>query len=855
MSDLVPPRRVLGQVLLLLAYCAVAVGTTWPLLVHLSTHIPGHTLDAPLHYWNGWWVRRALATGQSLFHTRLLFYPHGVSLAHHNIAWFNALGWMALEPVVGGLAAYNLVFLVFLALCGFSANLLTHCLTGDRRAAFLAGLIYQCWPFRMAQLDHPNLVTTFCIPLFLLFLARLSSHWRWRDAILTGVFFALVGYTRWQLLIPATIVGGIQATAVLLANRRARAARTRWVGQLLLAGSIAVLAWSPPAWVLLNERATAPVDLLREEDEAAIQTDLLAYLTPSPRHPVFGELTSRLYARYYRDRADGRRFPAYVGVTTLLLGVLGLWRAPRKSTPWLLSAAVLMSLALGMELRVNGVLYPAVPMPYRLASKSYLVRLIRFPDRFSLFLALPMAVLAGYGALHLVAEAGRKGRGLATAVTCLLTLGVAFEYLAVPAPLHHPRLSPYHHALADESGGFAVLNLPMDPQASKQYMFEQTVHRHPILQGHVSRLPQQAYAYMDTQPLLRSLRQSGEMDPALADVGRQLASLAAADVRDIVLHKEEARPDRLERWERYLLISPRFEDGVVAVFPTSPEVGRDFSLMQELAAGLGPVRVITSTGCVNPGGVLEVDVGWGARKAPGQDFDVELALVSSDGRVVQVRRYPVCTSSGDPWLTHAWSEGAVAWGYYPLYTDASLPPATYEVRLALVDAQSGLSQGNPLNVGDVTVSRSRCDLPTPSDAVRSNTVFGDALRLLGYALQRPDDRLIISLHWRSEQRMETDYKVFVHIFDLDTGVPVAQDDAMPLRWSYPTSFWGPGEYVRDDIPIDLHAVPPAYYGIAIGIYDPHTLERLPVVDVEGQVSPDGRLVLPGEIVAVGEDGA
>ena len=854
MSDLVPTRRAGGQVLLLLAYFAVAIGTTWPLVGHLSTHIPGHTLDAPLHYWNGWWVRRALATGQSLFHTRLLFYPQGVSLVHHNIAWFSALGWMALEPIVGGLTAYNLVFLLFLALCGFSANLLIHRLTGDCRAAFISGLIYQCWPFRMAQLDHPNLVGTFCIPLFQLFLTRLSHHWRWRDALLTGVFFAMVGYTRWQLLIPATIVGGILVLALIRTNCQARPVGTQWLGRLLLAGGIAVLALSPPAVVMLTERALAPVDLLQEEDEATLQTDLLAYLTPSPRHPLFGELTSRLYGRYYHDRAAGRRFPAYLGVTTLLLGVLGLWRAPRKSIPWLVSAALLMLLALGMELRVNGVLYSDVPMPYRLASKSYLVRLIRFPDRFSLFLALPMAVLAGYGTLHLVVEASRKGQGLAAAATCLLALGVALEYLAVPAPTYCPRLSPYHHALAGESEDFAVLNLPIDAQASKQYMFEQTVHQHPILQGHVSRLPQQAYATMDSHPLLRTLRQSGEMDPALADVGRQLASLAAADVRDIIIHKEGARPDRVARWERYLLISPRFEDGGIAVFPTSPEVGRDFRLMQELASGLGPVRVMTSTGCVNPGGVLEVDVGWGAGKAPGQDFDVELALVSSSGRTAQVQRYSVCTSSGDPWTTHAWSEGAVAWGYYPLYTDASLPSATYEVSLALVDAESGVSQGNPLVVGHVTVSRSPCDLPAPSDAVRSNTVFGDELRLLGYGLQRGDGRLMVSLHWRSDQRMETDYKVFVHVFDLETSVPVAQDDAMPLRWSYPTSFWGPGEYVRDDIPIDLQGVPPGYYGIAIGIYDPHTLERLPVVDVGGQVSPDGRLVLPDEIVAL-EEGA
>ena len=158
-------------------------------------------------------------------------------------------------------------------------------------------------------------------------------------------------------------------------------------------------------------------------------------------------------------------------------------------------------------------------------------------------------------------------------------------------------------------------------------------------------------------------------------------------------------------------------------------------------------------------------------------------------------------------------------------------------------------------VGNLTISRCPCAIRTPSDAVGVNAVFGDDLRLLGYGLQRSDDRLTISLHWRSEQRMASDYKIFVHIFDPHTNVPVAQDDAMPLRWSYPTRFWGPGEYVRDDIPIDLKGVLPGNYGIAVGVYDPHTLERLPVVNAQGGPSPDGRLVLPGEIIALQERGA
>jgi hypothetical protein len=101
--------------------------------------------------------------------------------------------------------------------------------------------------------------------------------------------------------------------------------------------------------------------------------------------------------------------------------------------------------------------------------------------------------------------------------------------------------------------------------------------------------------------------------------------------------------------------------------------------------------------------------------------------------------------------------------------------------------------------------------------------------------------------------METDYKIFVHVFDPATRVPVAQDDAMPRRWAYPTTFWGSGEVVDDLIPISLRGVPAGTYGVAVGVYDPATMERLPVTGGAGQLQPDGRLVLPGETVEMNNE--
>jgi hypothetical protein len=90
--------------------------------------------------------------------------------------------------------------------------------------------------------------------------------------------------------------------------------------------------------------------------------------------------------------------------------------------------------------------------------------------------------------------------------------------------------------------------------------------------------------------------------------------------------------------------------------------------------------------------------------------------------------------------------------------------------------------------------------------------------------------------------MDHDYKVFTHIFDLDSGIPIAQDDAMPLRGGLPTRFWAPGEEVTDNISVDLSDAPAGSYGLAIGVYDPETGERLSVLLADGERPDDGRLV-------------
>ena len=138
----------------------------------------------------------------------------------------------------------------------------------------------------------------------------------------------------------------------------------------------------------------------------------------------------------------------------------------------------------------------------------------------------------------------------------------------------------------------------------------------------------------------------------------------------------------------------------------------------------------------------------------------------------------------------------------------------------------------------------------PEVGVPAQALFGDALRLLGYDLQREARALHLTLHWQAGRRMEVAYKFFVHLLDPETGELVAQTDFMPREWGYPTTWWEKGEVVSDEIVLAASDVPPGAYRVTVGVYDPETGARLSVIgpnragEVEDHLVLIERLVLP-----------
>jgi len=137
-----------------------------------------------------------------------------------------------------------------------------------------------------------------------------------------------------------------------------------------------------------------------------------------------------------------------------------------------------------------------------------------------------------------------------------------------------------------------------------------------------------------------------------------------------------------------------------------------------------------------------------------------------------------------------------------------------------------------LQVQDSAPVEERRIFTAPSAQYPFDANFAGQIRLLGYDLTTDSQSRIsnLQLYWQAQTRLETSYTVFAQLLGPGGNVR-AQVDSVPQGGGYPTVWWLPGEVVADPFTLELPPGAPrnADYRLIVGLYDPVTGVRLPVV--------------------------
>ncbi len=177
-------RRVGRHAAIFVGFLLVAIVATWPLVRHLDDAFTAPPSgDAGVYVWNTWVFQHELQQGRLPFYTSSILSgtpdaaPANLSL-HNYTTFANVLAW-PLMPLVGLVAAFNLIFLFNIALSGYALYLLARDLTSREAESLIAGAAFALSPVLIARgAGHYSLVAAAPLPIFALLLRKVGATGR-----------------------------------------------------------------------------------------------------------------------------------------------------------------------------------------------------------------------------------------------------------------------------------------------------------------------------------------------------------------------------------------------------------------------------------------------------------------------------------------------------------------------------------------------------------------------------------------------------------------------------------------------------------------------------------------------------
>ena len=737
-------------------YGLLALVSTHPLWRHLTTAVPSDIGDPLLNTWILAWDGHALLTDPAHLFDANIFFPLKDTLAYSEHLIGTALPMLPVllisrEPVL----AYNVAFLISFMLSGFGLYLLALHYTGNRLAAFLAGLAFAFAPYRLSLIGHLSLLTVQWLPLALPYLdAFLQSTLtpplsqpfgfaqgrRWerggagggvRALALFTFFFLCQVTTSWHLAVFAAFI----ASLYVLGNWLTRRAALSWstlvgMGAAALIVALVTAPLIPPYLRVLPElRKTRPWDTIVAF--AAIPSD---YLAAHPANLFFEHLAAPFRTRpgFVEEHTlfPGLLAPALAAFSLMFFGKkdlpLGadLQSAPSqrgaRSVIGILWVVLVLSVSLtfGPFLRLEG-WGVAIPMPYYLLARlTPALSLMRVPPRWMVVSLFAMSLLLGFSLTSIFAWVQRNRK---------------------PA-----QRVPRYKVIARS-------------EATKQS--QETVCKR----------------------LLRFARHDRRVCHGLALL-LGLGLLAEGYAAPIPLAQvgSTAQLPEVYRWlahdgDDYAILEMPFYS---APQPEYPETKRLY------ASTIHWKQLVNGYSGFTPDRQPEL-----AQQLA--DFPDQRAIAALQELGAQGVRYLIVHSLEQGFDRDSWE----ADGRWRLARSLTLRPV-YESGGDFAYEVNPYGQALVTAPETVTDPHWRKRLPRPAEAD-----FAGLISLLAYEiLEGEEGNLSMVLYWRCLERMENDYTVFVHLLD-DEGNIIAQGDSPPVQGHYPTTMWAVGEMVRDEHPL------------------------------------------------------
>lgn len=540
-------------------YVILTIILTYPVAFKIKTHIPGMAGDSFQWMRILWYTKIATSKTNltTLTHDNLLFYPEGIESMPFPSA-FNQTMYLLLSPFLELHIIYTILWLLTFIVGAIGCYLLVKYLTGNKYAAFIAGIVFAFSPYHFSRgLYFFGATTIQWIPFCALFLIKTVKEGEIKNAIIAGIFFVLVAMSDLQYMVFMGIFTGLVFIYDFYKNIDLTNDFFRSAGEITKKyaafGTVTFLGVLP---LTLNEIriSLSSQNFLKPHysEILKLSNDLMSFFIPSHLHPVLGELTLDFYSNVPSWLPEKVNF---IGFIVLGLSIFAFIKLRKDSDVkfWFFSTLFFSAVSLGPVLHLNGkplLTNPGIniPLPHQI-----LYQMIPFLDncrtvgRFFIIATLGYTVLAGYGISELLKYKAEKKTLILTVVSCLLIL----EYLCIPYPTSYAHIPDFYHTIGNDSDNYALLEIPANTNGGYMhfsYLYYQTAHKKPLVGGYAARYPENVSNFQKCTPFIRELTYSQYQDDALKEdlIKNGVSILNANNIRYVILHQDQLSGEQMD---------------------------------------------------------------------------------------------------------------------------------------------------------------------------------------------------------------------------------------------------------------------------------------------------------------------
>lgn len=578
----------------------------FPTLSHPATLLRGWPGDNFIFVWDLWWVSTSIweLPGASTFHCPMLLSPEGFCFAFHTHTYLYGLIYAILQipwRLVPGLGlppspilAYNLFCLSSTVLTGLGAAVLCrdHGIRSTLGMTLGAVTVAFCGLRLFSLYGHLNLVGTEFLVWSVVFHSRASfappegRAGRWW--FLGGVLWGLAALNE---LTYGAFAGMFWFYCVVWKTASSWARRDGIVRSLLRGPALSLLPFLVVTAFYLSRLVAvflSPDYTVGSLYQSRI-CDVLNLFIPSDYSAIWRPATIRLRGVLEIGGAEGVAFLGWASFWTLGWAVARMRKERARLRDlggrtwfWIGLALFGLLIAPGEWFSLCGV--RIVPMPYRLSRWIPVVNNLRIPERYTVFILIPAALLAAGVVGDLIRRASRKRLALFLAGWTALFLAGAVHRFDIrldsrryPAALPDEaveRLAPARLATTTPS----VWVIPSSFCDTAPLLWQTRIRR-PFVFAHVARVPSPSVAArVDRYPFVRgillenepSVRHAIEAAGSVGEMRRQIASFADDfQVGFIVVRKDVWSEGEAFVAENLPGVRLIHDDGNVAVFEIS----------------------------------------------------------------------------------------------------------------------------------------------------------------------------------------------------------------------------------------------------------------------------------------------